>query len=141
VVDRRSELVDAIARLSLFADLSEPELDSVVHASDEEVFAAGQRILRQGLTGSGLHLIVEGEVMIRLDDRELARLGRGEFFGEMSVLLGAPPMADVVAATLVRCLIIPAPEVESFLLDRPRVMYRMLQAEARRLRNAELWPK
>jgi CRP/FNR family transcriptional regulator, cyclic AMP receptor protein len=141
VVDRRSELVEAIARLSLFADLTEPELDSVVHASDEEVFAAGQRILRQGLTGSGLHLIVEGEVMIRLDDRELARLGRGEFFGEMSVLLGAPPMADVVAATLVRCLIVPAPEVESFLLERPRVMYRMLQAEARRLRNAELWPK
>jgi CRP-like cAMP-binding protein len=93
------------------------------------------------LTGSGLHLILEGEVMIRLHDRELARLGRGEFFGEMSVLLGAPPMADVVAATLVRCLIVPAPEVESFLIERPRVMYRMLQAEARRLRNAELWPR
>lgn len=141
MIDRRSELVEALARLSLFADLSQPELEAVAHSSDEEVFAAGQRILRQGLTGSGLHLILEGEVMIRLDDREIARLGRGEFFGEMSVLLGAPPMADVVAATLVRCLIVPAPEVESFLIERPRVMYRMLQAEARRLRNAELWPR
>jgi CRP-like cAMP-binding protein len=141
VIDKRSELVEALARLSLFADLSQPELEDVAHSADEEVFAAGQRILRQGLTGSGLHLILEGEVMIRLDDREIARLARGEFFGEMSVLLGAPPMADVVAATLVRCLIIPAPEVEAFLLERPRVMYRMLQAQSRRLRNAELWPK
>ncbi len=141
MVDGRSELVEALARLSLFADLTQPELEAVAHGSEEEVFAEGQRILREGLTGSGLHLMFEGEVVVRLGDRELARLGRGEFFGEISVLLGSPPMADVVAVTLVRCLVVPAPEVESFLLEHPRVMYRMLQAEARRLRNAELWPR
>ena len=139
-VDGRSELVEALARLSLFADLRQPELEAVAHGADEEVFGAGQRILRAGLTGSGLYLLLEGEVIVQLDDRELARLGRGEFFGEISVLLGTPPMADVVAVSLARCLVVPAPEVESFLLERPRVMYRMLQAEARRLRNAELWP-
>jgi CRP-like cAMP-binding protein len=140
-VERRSELVEALARLSLFADLSQPELEAVVHGAEEEVFGEGQRILRVGLSGSGLYLVLEGEVVVRLDDREIARLGRGEFFGEISVLLGTPPMADVVADSLVRCLVVPAPEVESFLLEQPRVMYRMLQAEARRLRNAELWPR
>jgi CRP-like cAMP-binding protein len=139
-VDGRSEVVEALARLSLFADLRQPELEAVAHAADEEVFAEGQRILRAGLTGSGLYLLLDGEVVVRLDDRELARLGRGEFFGEISVLLGTPPMADIVAASLVRCLVVPAPEVETFLLERPRVLYRMLQAEARRLRDAELWP-
>ena len=138
MAERRSKLIEALARLSLFADLTQPELEAVLHATDEEMFGEGQRILREGLTGSGLHLILEGEVLVRLGDRELARLGRGEFFGEISVLLGSPPMADVVAASLVRCLIVPAPEVETFLIERPRVMYRMLQAEARRLRNAEL---
>jgi CRP-like cAMP-binding protein len=138
MAERRSELIEALARLSLFADLTQPELEAVLHATNEEVFAEGQRILREGLTGSGLHLILEGEVLVRLGDRELARLGRGEFFGEISVLLGSPPMADVVARSLVRCLVVPAPEVETFLIERPRVMYRMLQAEARRLRNAEL---
>jgi CRP-like cAMP-binding protein len=141
VEDRRSELTEALARLSLFADLSQPELEAVAHGSEEEVFAEGQRILRAGLTGSGLHLILEGEVIVQLGDREIARLGRGEFFGEISVLLGSPPMADVVAASLVRCLVVAAPDVEPFLIERPRVMYRMLQAEARRLRNAELWPR
>jgi CRP-like cAMP-binding protein len=141
VAETRSELIEALARLSLFADLTQPELEAVVHGTEEEVFGEGQRILREGLSGSGLHLILEGEVVVRLGDREIARLGRGEFFGEISVLLGSPPMADVVAASLVRCLVVPAPEVETFLLERPRVMYRMLQAEARRLRNAELWPR
>jgi CRP-like cAMP-binding protein len=140
-VEGRSEVVEALARLSLFADLTQPELEAVAHACSEEVFAEGQRIIRQGLSGSGLYLVLHGEVVVVLDDREIARLGRGEFFGEISVLLGTPPMADVVAATLVRCMVVPAPEVESFLLERPKVMYRILQAEARRLRNAELWPR
>ncbi len=141
MAETRAELIEALARLSLFADLTQPELEAVVHGTEEEVFGEGQRILREGLSGSGLHLILEGDVIVRLGDREIARLGRGEFFGEISVLLGSPPMADVVAASLVRCLVVPAPEVEPFLLERPRVMYRMLQAEARRLRSAELWPR
>ena len=141
MAETRAELIEALARLSLFADLTQPELEAVVHGTEEEVFGEGQRILREGLSGSGLHLILQGEVIVRLGDREIARLGRGEFFGEISVLLGSPPMADVVAAELVRCLVVPAPEVETFLLERPRVMYRMLQAEARRLRSAELWPR
>ena len=141
MAETRAELIEALARLSLFADLTQPELEAVVHGTEEEVFGEGQRILREGLSGSGLHLILEGDVIVRLGDREIARLGRGEFFGEISVLLGSPPMADVVTASLVRCLVVPAPEVETFLLERPRVMYRMLQAEARRLRSAELWPR
>ena len=139
--DRRSELVEALARLSLFADLTQPELEAVAHTADEELFEEGRRILREGLTGSALYFVLEGEVVVRFGDEERTRLGRGEFFGEISVLLGTAPIADVVAASLVRCLVVPGPEVEGFLVERPRVLYRMLQAEARRLRNAELWPR
>lgn len=136
-MDGRSELIETLARISLFADLSQPELEAVAHSSEEEVFGEGQRILREGLTGSGLYVVLEGEVVVKKGDLELARLGRGEFFGEISVLLDTTPMADVVAASQVRCLLVPAPEVEAFLLERPHVLYRMLRAEARRLRAAE----
>src|SRR5262249_1391551 len=64
---------------------------------------------------------------------------RGDFFGEIAALTGGPPTADVVAITLLRCLTVPGPELEAFLLDHPRVMFRMLQAEARRLGTANLW--
>jgi predicted cupin superfamily sugar epimerase len=38
-----------------------------------------------------------------------------------------------------RCAVVPGPEFEQFLLARPRFLYRLLQAEADRLRNALAW--
>jgi CRP/FNR family cyclic AMP-dependent transcriptional regulator len=74
-----------------------------------------------------------------IDGTERARLSRGDFFGEMSILTDEPPTADVVATSLLRCLIIPDNELKEFLLRQPSVMYRMLQIEARRLRAANVW--
>jgi CRP-like cAMP-binding protein len=134
-------LVDALARLALFADLGRPELEAVAHTFDEEVFAEGQRVLRQGLEGSGFYLILEGGARVVIDGEERARLGRGEFFGEISLLAGGPPTADVVATSVLRCLVVPGPQLRGFLLEHPSVMLRMLQAEARRLRSASAWPE
>ena len=132
-------VVERLAQLALFADLSRPQLEAVAHTLEEQVFAAGHRVLRQGLSGSGLYLILEGEAAVVLDGQERAQLGRGDFFGEISVLTGEPPIADVVATSLLRCLVVPGPDVESFLVERPRVLFRMLQAEARRVRAASTW--
>jgi CRP-like cAMP-binding protein len=134
-----SETVEKLAQLALFADLKDPELEAVAHTFDEEVFAQGQRVLRQGLSGSGFYVILEGDASVRIDGEERSRLGRGDFFGEISALTGETPSADIVAETMLRCLVIPAPEFESFLVEKPRVMFRMLQAEARRLRSANEW--
>jgi CRP-like cAMP-binding protein len=131
---------DSVAgQLALFADLRWPELEAVAHTFDEEAFGAGQRVLRQGLTGSGFYVILEGEASVLVDARERARLGRGDFFGEISALTGGVPVADVRAETLLRCLAIPGPQLEPFLLEHPTVMLRMLQAEARRLRDTTRW--
>jgi CRP-like cAMP-binding protein len=135
----RDELVDTIAGFGIFADLSTPQLESVAGTFDEVWYPEGERILRQGLSGSGFFIILDGECSIRIDGEERARLGRGEFFGEVSVLLGEPPVADVIAVRPVRCLVLGGPATEEFLVANPRVMYRMLQAQARRLRNANRW--
>jgi len=111
----------------------------VAHTFEEEYFADGQRILRQGFSGSNLYVIVSGQAGVHVDGAQRAVLSRGDFFGEISVLLGEPPAADVVAVGPLRCLALPCSDVESFLLTCPRVSYRMLQAEARRVRTANLW--
>jgi CRP-like cAMP-binding protein len=135
----RDEIVDAIAGFALFADLTTPQLESVAHIFEERWFPEGERVLRQGLTGSGFYVILDGSCSIQVDGQERATLGRGEFFGEVSILLGESPVADVVAQTPLRCLVLAGPSVEAFLIGHPRVMYRMLQASARRLRNANRW--
>ena len=139
LVEDTQELVDVLAGLAMFADLGRPELESVAHTFDEEWFNEGQRILRQGFSGSSFYLITEGEAAVEIDGQERAKLGRGEFFGEVSALLGEPPTADVVAVGALQCLVIPGAKIEEFLTSHPKVMYRMLQAQARRLRTANQW--
>jgi CRP/FNR family transcriptional regulator, cyclic AMP receptor protein len=134
-----TDVVDQLAGMALFADLQRPQLESVAHTFDEEMFAAGQPIIRQGLGGSNFYVILEGEAAVRVDGQDLATLGRGDFFGEVSVLLGEAPTADIVALKALRCLVLSAAEVPEFLVAHPRVMLRMLQAEARRLRATIEW--
>lgn len=132
----RDEIVESIAGMTLFADLSAPQLQGVAGRMEETFFGQGERILRQGLTGSGFFVILEGEVGVVIDGEQRSTLGRGEFFGEISILLQSPPVADIVALRPMRCLVLAGPAVEQFLVDHPRVMFRMLQAQARRLRAA-----
>jgi CRP-like cAMP-binding protein len=138
-MDGGTDLVDHLGRLSLFADLSRPELERLAHTVEEEVFAEGQRVLRTGLSGAGFFVILEGHASIQVGGEERWTLGPGDFFGEASVLTGEPPSADVVAKTLLRCVVVSGPELEQFLLDRPQLMLRLLKAEAQRLRNALEW--
>ena len=133
-----SDIAETLSQLALFADLPPARVEAIAHAFGEQVYAEEQRVLRQNLSGSGLFVILEGEAAIRLSGRELTRLGRGEFFGEISALTGETPNADVVATRFLRCLVIPAPELERFLVDHPTVLLRMLKTEVRRLRLAEL---
>lgn len=134
-----AEVEDVLARLSLFADLTHAQLEGIAHQFDEEVFQEGSRVLREGLRGTGLFVILEGEAVVRVGDDEITRFGPGEFFGEISLLTSEPPVADVEALTMLRCLVIPAPEFERFLLEHPHVLFRMLQAEAYRLRITTEW--
>ena len=131
--------VERLAQLALFADLRWPELEAVAHTFDEEVFAEGQRVLRQGISGGAFYVILDGEAAVVVDGQERARLGRGEFFGDITALLGGVPIADIRAETLLRCLVLPGPQLERFLLEHPPVMLRMLQSVARRLRDATRW--
>lgn len=130
------QLVDTLGGLSLFADLSRPQLEQVAHKMTEESYPVGQRILRQGFTGTGFYVILDGEVAIKIDGEERARLQKGDFFGEMSIILGEPPVADVVTTRQLHVLHLGGPELEGFLRDHPPVMYRMLKTIALRLYNA-----
>lgn len=132
----RDEIAEALAGMTLFADLTTPQLMGVAGRFEEAFFPEGARVLRQGLTGSAFYVIMDGEAAVVVDGAQRATLGRGEFFGEVSILLGEPPTADVVALHPLRCIVLPGSAIEAFMVDHPRVMFRMLQAQARRLRNA-----
>jgi CRP/FNR family cyclic AMP-dependent transcriptional regulator len=135
----REELADTLAGFALFADLGSPQLLGVAGLFEEVAIAQGERVLRQGLTGSGFYLILDGTAEVRIDGTARGHLHRGDFFGEVSILLAEPPTADIIATTPLACLVLGESGVRPFLLAYPAVMFRMLQAQARRLRNANRW--
>lgn len=138
-MNARTELVDVLADMSLFADLARPQLEAAAHTFEEASFQEGQRVLRQGFSGPGFYVIVSGDASVRINGAERSRLAKGDFFGEVAVLLGEAATADVVAINTLRCVTLPGTEVQKFLLTYPPVMYRILQAEARRLQQAIEW--
>jgi len=129
------DLVETLRRFNLFADLDRAQLEAIADPDSERSFAAGERILRRGMSGSGFYVILDGEATVTLSGEELNRLRQGDFFGEISTLLDEPLTADVTAETPVRVLEIPGPRLEAFLLSYPKVMLRMLVTEARRLQE------
>ena len=130
-------LLAGLARLALFADFSRAELADLAGMAQEVGYPEGVRVVARGQLDAGLHVIVEGEVGVVYEDDELAVLPRGSFFGEISSLLGEPAVADIISRSPLRCLVIPAEEVEAFLLRHPRVTLQMLKTEARRLKTSD----
>lgn len=135
----REEIADVLAGFTLFGDLATPQLLGVAGSFEEVFFPAGERVLRQGFSGTGFYVILDGTAAVIVDGDQRSVLSRGEFFGEVSILLGEPPTADILALQPLRCIVLAAPNVEGFLSAHPKVMFRMLQVQARRLRNANRW--
>jgi CRP-like cAMP-binding protein len=131
------DLQDALARLALFADFEPSDLARLLEIAQEVSFREGDRVVERGQLDIGLYVIVEGEVGVVFEDEELAVLPRGSFFGEISSLLGEAVVADIIARSPLRCLVIPPDEVENLLLAHPRVTLRMLKTEARRLKTTD----
>lgn len=109
VVDDVAEAVDAcdalMARLPkfpLFQVLPQGAFLEVVRQMTSSVLEPGTVIVRQGELGTSLHAIIDGEALVYLEgkrDEPLARLGAGEVFGEMALVLDQPRAATVEALT------------------------------------------
>jgi CRP/FNR family cyclic AMP-dependent transcriptional regulator len=130
------DFVEELKRLALFVDLPEDELEQIAASGNEVSFREGEWIIRQGDEHSAVYVIVEGEVAVVIDDEDRRVLSKGAFFGEVSVLLQEPASASIVTRTPVSCLAVPGAAVKDFFVSHPLITYRILKAEARRLKTA-----
>ena len=85
----------------LFAAFTEEEFGAIVDKLERLQFMAGERMIAEGDEGDAMYLISRGggRVIKEIDGQEvvLDELGEGEFFGEMSLLVGGPRSASVFA--------------------------------------------
>jgi CRP/FNR family cyclic AMP-dependent transcriptional regulator len=130
--DRRIELLGACP---LFGGVDAGDLAAISERALEVAFPADHVIARQGEIGTGFFVLVEGAVRVVRDGQELARLGPGDFFGEMSVIDGLPRVAQVVATADTRCLALATWEFERLILDHPTIALAILRGLSARLRS------
>ena len=130
--DRRVELIGGCP---LFHGLDAAGLAAVAAAAIEVEFPAERVIARQGEIGTGFFVVVDGAVRVIRDGAVVARLGPGEFFGELSVLDGGPRVAQVVADGPTRCLALASWDFERVLREEPGVALSVLRVVAGRLRE------
>ena len=133
-----SKELQQLKAVPLFSTCSDREIASIGQYLKEVSYPAGQAIMKEGQTGAGLHIILEGEVKVILGGRGDQRLGPGTFFGEIALLDSGPRSATVVAQTPVRSLALSSWNLKGALKAHPSVAIKMLEEMARRLPAAEL---
>lgn len=104
-------------------------------------FAPGEVIFEAGDEGQSLYVIQSGEVELSRPEGEgaasVARLGPGDLFGELPVLLGGPRRVRARAVGPVRVLELLGATLESMCLERPEIGLRLLRKLAGRVIHLE----
>ncbi len=97
----------AIAGVDLFETLSDEDRKQLAEGLRYAPFTSGEVMTRQGAEAHWLYMMIDGTAAVRVEtdgvEREVATLKAGNFFGEMSLMTGAPRSATVVAKTDVEC--------------------------------------
>lgn len=129
--------VDLLRSVWLFEQCSQRELDLLQSAATDLEVPAGKLLTTQGEYGREFVVIVEGKAVVTRDGTEIAVLGPGSFFGEMSLLDGQPRTATVTTTERTRVLVLTTPAFNGVVATMPSVDRKMLIVLAGRLRDIE----
>jgi small-conductance mechanosensitive channel/CRP-like cAMP-binding protein len=118
-----AERIDALSRVDVFRALDGGRIDRLSRRLRHVVFGPGEVILRQGDPGDSLYVIRSGRVAVRIGvlgaAKEVATLGEGQFFGEMSLMTGESRTATIVATSHVDCFIVDKHAFQEIIEDKP----------------------
>ncbi len=129
---------NVLARVPLFADLEPRDLKGLANSFNERTFAAGDTILTAGSGGVGFFVIGEGTATVSVNGREVATLGPGEYFGEVALIDGGGERsASVTAQTELKTYGLTAWAFRPIVESNAAIAWKLLQALARKLREAE----
>ncbi len=112
----------ALPVIPLFSQLERDEFMAVLkNGMEVHAYSPGMNIVAEGDSGSGMFAIVQGQVAVLHDDRKVAQMGEGDFFGEMALISRSKRLATVRAETHVVALEFPRGAMEQLFKQHPGV--------------------
>jgi hypothetical protein len=127
------ERVLFLRRVPLFDELAPADLGAIAEVAQERSFVDGEILASEGELGDELLIVASGTVRVEAGGSEIARRGRGEVVGEMSLITRGPRIASLVADGDVRAIRIGRREFESMIHDRPDIAIGVMRVLAQRL--------
>ncbi|PIE99077.1 MAG: diguanylate cyclase [Treponema sp.] len=145
MTERKKQWLDTLRPSKLFCDLTDDELYYFVSKMYYCEFEEDMALVYEGELGNELYIILEGSVLISImseDERiDLAKIGAGNFFGEMSMLEQEPRSATCSALSLVKCLALKSRYFTEMISDAPivtaKVLNNMLEITSARLLSTD----
>jgi tetratricopeptide (TPR) repeat protein len=115
-----------VPKSPFFEVLSDEERAALVLEMELEQHDEGSVIIREGQPGSSMYVIASGEVKVFTAGKNnqtvyLAKLGEGDFFGEVSVLTGKPRTATITASQPTALLRLDKEKLDNALAKHPGI--------------------
>ncbi len=129
-----------IGNVPFFGGLNDKKRRSIASQGKEISYKAGDSVVDEGTMGVGFYLILDGKAEVRKGSKVLATLGKGQFFGEMSLIDEQPRSADVVAVAPTKCWALSSWAFSSIVKTNPEIPLMMLKEMVKRLRAAQSSP-
>ncbi len=123
----QQEILAYLRNSPLFSVLSEDQIQSISQLSVIEEYPPKTLVLKEGDPSTQFYLILDGQVEIHNPKGEARRLGRGDYFGETTLVSNLTKSASVLTVSKSRCLVLAGSDLRSYpsvvlrLLDRARL--------------------
>ena len=149
IIKKESKYSKFLKEVNLFEGLDNKVINQIFRLGLVQNFRKGDLIIREGLHGGNLHILINGKAEVvksikggKFKGKQLAKYGRGSVFGEMSVFDGAPYSASVRALENCDIHIIRGSDFEEFLKSNPQAAYEifrtLISSISNRLRRTNL---
>lgn len=132
----RSDLVEVIRGIPLFAALSRSEVRKVAKLCVERHYDAGAQLVRHRDEAQLMVTIISGRATVTRDGKTIASAGPGDSVGEMSLIDGHRRSATVIAETPIEAIVLHRTAFLKLLAENPAIALTLLTVQTARLRDA-----
>jgi CRP/FNR family transcriptional regulator, cyclic AMP receptor protein len=119
----------------IFQELRDDFLVRLASVMEELSFPAKYSIFTQGQEGRSLYIVVSGQVRVHIGNQELAQLGPGTCFGEMSLFDAEPRSASVTSLAPSECLVLTQQQLYEAIEETPGIAVNIIRLLSRRIRE------
>jgi CRP/FNR family transcriptional regulator, cyclic AMP receptor protein len=126
--------IKQLSRVPLFSGLGKGELQFLASRMDEVDLPAGRTLITEGQPTDSFFIVISGQVQVMRRGKPIARLGPGEFFGEIGMLDQGPATATVVCDGSVQAMVLSHAQFRDAIKGNEKLAMQVIAAMAQRLR-------